>query len=166
MTITGVPAEKWADRSVRDAKFSIPPRAPCQEIAHLADKPGEAPAPAKYQVVTQSVSQGGASPKMGIVAPVKRVTIALAKAGTKVAVIKTKAAASKVAAVTGKIATPKSIIAEAKTAAPKGKGGKSASAVKLADKRAPKPQAKTRQTKDDKKTKGRIQVADAGGGRK
>jgi hypothetical protein len=156
MTITGVPAEKWADRSVREAKFSIPPRAPCQEIAHLADKPSEVPAPVKYQIA----SQGGASPKVGIVAPVARVVVARTKVGTKVAAIRTKGA-SKVAAVAGKIVAPKSILAEAKTAAPKGKDGKSASAVKLAEKRAPKTQSKTRQSKDDKKTKGRVRMADS-----
>ena len=163
MTITGVPAEKWADRSVRDAKFSIPPRAPCQEIAHLADKPGET-VPVKYQVVAQAVSQGGASPKVGIVAPVKTVTIAKIKGGTKVAVIKVNAA-SKIAAVAAKIAAPTSIVAEAKSGTTKGKSGAKAPAVKLADKRAPQPQAKTRQT-NDKKTKGRVQVADASGARK
>jgi hypothetical protein len=157
LTITGVPAEKWADKSVREARYSIPPRAPCQEIAHLADKPGEATAPAKYVIA----SQGGPSPKVGIVAPVPRVTLAKAKGGTKVAVISTRRT-SKVAAVDGKITAPKSIVAEAKSAPTKGKQSGKASAVKLAEKRAPKTQSKTKQTKDDKKTRGRVQVADSG----
>jgi hypothetical protein len=164
MTITGVSAEKWvADRSHH--KFSIPPRAPCQEIAHLADAPSQTvPLP---PVRTQVVVAGPPS-KMGNVTVVaaktaaRNITIAAVKGGTKVAVIKVKGG-SKVATVTGKIAEPKSIVASADS--PKGKRGKATPAVKLAEKAPPKSQAKAK-APDSKKGKGRIQVADARGSRK
>jgi hypothetical protein len=86
------------------------------------------------------------------------------KRGMQVAVIKVKGA-SKVAAVSGKIAQPKTIVADATVAAaqPKGKQGKANAAVKVAEKPASKSQAKAAA---GKKSKGRVQVADARGARK
>jgi hypothetical protein len=166
MTITGVAAEKWVAGKSQDAKFSIPARAPCQEVAHLAGTPTEAaPAPRAAKYIEVAAPQSGPSPRAMVVAPVKtRVAVVTVKRGTKVAVIKVKSA-SKVAAVTGKIAAPRSIVADAGVTAalPKPRRDKSAAKVKLAEKPAAKPPVAP---KDGKKAKGRVQVADARGARK
>ncbi len=38
LSITGIPAEKWVGTAVRKVNFTIPARAPCQEIAYLIDE--------------------------------------------------------------------------------------------------------------------------------
>ena len=180
MTITGVPAEQWVNGKPAGAKFSIPARAPCQEIAHLADAPSDVVPlpPSRKQVVVASASKATISDppsKPTVVAgpPSKStsVTVATVNPATKVAVIKVKGA-SKVAAVAGKIAQPKAIVASADftAALPKGKrdkaapatNDKAAAAVKLAE-QSPQSQAKA-----DKKgsAKGNVQLADARGARK
>jgi hypothetical protein len=147
MTITGVPAEKWVDGKPLGAKFSIPARAPCQEIAHLADTPS------KTTVVAGPPSKSTS------------VTVAVVKPGTKVAVIKVKGA-SKVAAVASKIAEPKAIVASAgfDAALPKDKRQKAA-AVKVAGKSPSESQAKPKAAKKGS-VKGNVQLADARGARK
>jgi hypothetical protein len=168
MTITGVPAEKWVGGKPQGAKFSIPPRAPCQEVAHLADAPSRAVPlpPTREPKYLQAAAQSGPSPKSAVVAPVKPLAVAIVtvKRGVKIARITVKAAASKVAAVTGKIAQPKAIVADAGSAAAaaKGKRDKTPAPVKLAEKPVAKPQAKAPSVK---KSKG-VQVADARGARK
>ena len=159
MTITGVPADKWADGKPQVAKFSIPERAPCQEIAYLADAPSEVAPPRERMQKperTQKIVQFAAGPpsKTG------NVSIVTVKGGTKLATIKVKSA-SKVAAVANTIAGPKSIVAAA--APVKGKPSKGAAAVKVAEKSAPKSQAKA---KDGKKGKSGVQLADARNARK
>jgi hypothetical protein len=174
MTITGVPAEKWVNGKPLGAKFSIPARAPCQEIAHLADTPSEVIPlpPSRSHVVTASASKStgaASSGKTTVVAgpPSKStsVTVAAVKPGTKVAVIKVKAA-SKVTAVASKIAEPKAIVAGAgfDAALPKDNRQKPA-AVKVAEKSPSKSQAKP---KADNKgpVQGNVQLADARGARK
>jgi hypothetical protein len=153
-TITGVAPEQWIGTKTRGT-FTLPPRAPCQEIAHLADRPDDAaPVPMHTQVV--------AGPPSKTATAVVAVTL---RHGMKMAVIKVKGA-SKVAAVNDKIAAPKTIVADAATTT-KGKRGKATAAVKVAEKAAEKPAAKPPiKAKDNKKTKGRIQVADARGARK
>lgn len=178
-TITGVPAEQWVGNKT-NAKFSIPARAPCQEIAHLADSPEEMiPLPPSRTVkvlvakvvapkpMVQQVSGPGSKTTSIAAIPVKggmKVAIIKVKTATKVAVATGKAAVvTKVAAVSAKIAAPQSIITDA--AKPKAQAGKAAPATKLADKSAPKAQTKAA---DAKKTAaaGRVQVADARATRK
>ena len=172
MTITGVPADKWVNGKPIGAKFSIPARAPCQEIAHLADARNEVVPlpPSRRQVVAASASKktiAAASGKTAVVAgpPSKStsVTVVAANRETKIAVITVKAA-SKVAAVASKIAQPKAIIANAgfTAALPEG-NNKPASAVKLAEKSLSQSQAKAGKKGS---VKGRIQLADARGVRK
>ena len=168
MTITGVPAEKWVNGKPQGAKFSIPARAPCQEIAHLADTPSEVVPlpPSRNQVVTASASKSTVSKTTVVAGPPSKstsVTVALVKPGTKVAVINVKGA-SKVAAAASKIAEPKAIVANAgfDAALPKGKHQKAA-AVKLAEKSPSKSQAKA---SNKGPAKGRVQLADARGARK
>lgn len=149
MTITGVPAEKWIGGKTRTAKFSIPARAPCQEIAYLADAPSvEIPLPRARETVKVKVMQASATPGE----KPSKVAVITVKRGAKVAVISVKRATR---------------VADAgfNAALPKGKRGKAAVAVKLAEKSPPKSQAKA---KDGKKGqgKGRVQVADARGARK
>ena len=181
-TITGVPADQWANNKTQSAKFSIPKRAPCQEIAHLADPHSEAvpsppPAPASIRVVQKVVHAAG-PPTRTMNVKTTNVVIATVKGGSKVAKI-TVRGTSQVANVEGQIAKPQSIIADA--ALPTGKRGKAADAVKVAGKQAPakvadkqapvkvaeKPAPKTqsasksKDTKEPTKAKGRIQVADA-----
>lgn len=163
MTITGVPAEKWIAGKSQNANFSIPARAPCQEIAHLADAPSTgAPAPSAKIVGVAAAAGGPPSKVAGIPQKTTKVAIITVKGGRKVAMIKVKSE-TKVAAMTGKIAKPKSIVAGAGFTAALPKGGKAIAAVKLAEKPASKPRAKVR---DAKKSKGRVQVADARGARK
>jgi hypothetical protein len=156
MTITGVPAEKWIDGKSKQAKFSIPARAPCQEIAYLADpRVDVVPTPPSPTPASRPVA-GPASKTTNIVAiPFRAIPI---KSGMKMAVIQVKSA-SKVAA---KIAAPPSLVA---AALPHGKRGKAATAVKVAEKSTSKSHAKA---KDSKKAagKGRLQVADARAARK
>ena len=144
MTITGVPAEKWVNGKPSGAKFSIPARAPCQEIAHLADSPNEVVPlpPSRRHVVVASASKTTARAvlsKTTVVAgpPSKStsVTVATVNREMKVAVIKVKAA-SKVAAVASRIAEPKAIVASAGfTAASRDhERDKTAPAVKAASK--------------------------------
>lgn len=170
MTITGVPAEKWVNGKPLGAKFSIPARAPCQEIAHLAHTPSEVVPlpPSRSHVVTASASKSTVpSSKTTVVAgpPSKStsVTVAVVNRDTKLAVIKVKGA-SKVAAVASKIAQPKAIVASAgfTAALPEGKRQKAA-AVKLAENSPSKSQAKASKKGP---VKGRVQVADARGARK
>jgi hypothetical protein len=165
MTITGVPADQWVNGKPLGAKFSIPARAPCQEIAHLADAPTKVVPlpPSRTQVVAvPSTTQVVAGP------PSKSTSVAVAtvKRGTKFAVIKVKRG-SKVTAVASKIAEPRAIVASAgfTAALPRGKRGKAAAAVKLAEKSPSKPQAKAKAGKKDS-GKGRIRLADARGARK
>jgi hypothetical protein len=161
MTITGVPAEKWVGSKTR-GNFSVPARAPCQEIAHLADAPTvEIPLPRRRETAKVHVMQASATPGEK---PTKVAVISV-KRGTKVAVVSVKSA-SKVAAVSTKIAAPKAIVADAgfTAALPKGKRGKAVVAIKLAEKSPAKTSGKA---KDGKKAgKGRVQVADARGARK
>lgn len=174
MTITGVPADQWVNGKPVGAKFSIPARAPCQEIAHLADAPTQTVPlpPSRTQVVAASASKTTvpASAKATVIAgpPSKStsVTVAVAKPGTKVAVIKVKAA-SKVAAVASKIAEPKAIVASAgfTAALPKGTRDKAAAAVKLAEKSPSESQAKSK-AGNKGSVKGNVQLADARGARK
>jgi hypothetical protein len=159
MTITGVPADKWAEGKPQIAKFSIPERAPCQEMAYLADAPREV-APPRPRVQkpeqVQKIVQFAAGP------PSKTggVSIVTVKGGTKVATIKVRGA-SKVAAVKGKIAAPASVFASATPA--KGKGSKGAASVKVAEKSSVKSKAKA---SDGKKGKSGVQVAEARNTRK
>lgn len=173
MTITGVPADKWVNGKPLGAKFSIPERAPCQEIAHLADSPNEVVPlpPSRRQVVVTSASKPtarAATSKTTVVAgpPSKStsVTVATVNRETKVAVIKVKAA-SKVAAVASKIAQPQAIVASAgfTAALPEGERDKTAPAVKLAKKSSSQSQAKAGKKGP---VKGSIQLADARGARK
>ena len=165
MTITGVPAEKWVNGKPLGAKFSIPARAPCQEIAHLADTPSEVVPlpPSRSHIVTASASKS--TVVAGPPSKSTSVTVATVKPGTKVAVIKVKAA-SKITAVASKIAEPKAIVASAgfDAALPKDNRQKAA-AVKVAEKSPSKSQAKP---KADNKgpVKGNVQLADARGARK
>jgi soluble lytic murein transglycosylase-like protein len=169
MTITGVPAEKWVGTKTR-GNFSIPARAPCQEIAYLADAPTvEIPLPRPRQTTKVKVMQASATPG----GKPSKVAVITVKRGTKVAVISVKGAtkvaavsvkgASKIAAVTTEIAAPKAIVADAgfTAALPKNKRGKAVAAVKVAEKSSAK-------AKDGQKSsgKGRVQVADARGARK
>jgi hypothetical protein len=181
-TITGVPADKWINGKPQQAKFSIPPRAPCQEIAHLADPPSRdvndapAPAPQVTQVAVVTTTKGKRSKT--VITSNTKVARTGATSKTQVAVVTTKGrnggkvVVSKVAAVTSKIATPAAIVAEKSSG--KGKRGKAvatakatkgAAKVKLAAKTPAKTKAKA---KDAKKApaKGRVQVADARDGRK
>jgi hypothetical protein len=154
-TITGMPAEKWADGKPQLTKFSIPPRAPCQDYAHLADPYSNDAPPVRVQetkiVQVASTPQGGSPSKVaGIPQSKAKVAIVAVKRGIKVAVINvaraTSKAATKVAAVKSRIAAPK------------------AAAVKVAEKSSAKPAAKA---KDTKKARGKgVQVADARGARK
>jgi len=173
MTITGVPAEKWVAGKAQDAKFSIPARAPCQEVAHLADDRNDDIQPSrsrevkvKVKYVEAAAPQSGPSPKAAVVAPVQKTKVAVVtvKRGTKVAQVKMKGS-SKVAAVTSKIAQPKAIVADAgfTAASPKGKRGKKTDTVKVAEKPASKSQGKAKA--GSKKSKG-VQVADARAARK
>lgn len=166
MTITGVPAEKWVAGKSQDAKFSVPQRSPCQEVAQQAGAPTEAVvASSRAPKYLEAAVQSGPSPRSTVVAPVKttKVAVVTVKRGMQVAVIKVKGA-SKVAAASGKIAQPKAIVADATASAaqPKGKPGKANAAVKVAEKPAAKSQAKAAAAK---KGKG-VQVADARGARK
>jgi hypothetical protein len=171
-TITGMPAEQWADGKPQLAKFSIPPRAPCQDYAHLADPHSNDAPPARPQetkiVQVAPTPQGGPPSKVaGIPQSKAKVAIVAVKRGVKVAVINVAKAASKaatkVAAVKSNIAAPKAIVAETATASSK---GKKAAAVKVAEKTAAKPAAKAKDTKKaPAKGKG-VQVADARGARK
>lgn len=177
MTITGVPAEKWVAGKSQDANFSIPPRAPCQEIAHLADGPKDEVKPSrtrqvKYVVAAAAPTQSGPSPRAAVVAPVKQtkmVAVVTVKRGTQIARINTKAEPSKVATAKEKIAAPASIVADAgSTAASSKSKRKTTEAVKVAEKSAPKPEAKAKaKAADQKKTPSKgVQVADARGARK
>jgi hypothetical protein len=173
-TITGMPAEKWADGKPQLAKFSIPPRAPCQDYAYLADPHSNDAPPARVQetkfVQVAATPQGGAPSKVaGIPQSKAKFAIIAVKRGVKVAVINVAKATSKVAtklaAVKSKIAAPKAIVAETAAASSKGKDNKAA-AVKVAEKLAAKPAAKAKDTKKaPAKGKG-VQVADARGARK
>ena len=162
MTITGKPPENWADGKPQNAKFSIPPRAPCQEIAYLADEPNDnvpLPRARVVEVITPAAGPHSKETKT-------KITIVRAKGGTKVAVINVHRGSSKVAAAKGKIAAPKTIVAEAKaSASPKARPGK-AKVTKVATKSAPKAEAP--RTKDSKKAagKGHVQLADARNARK
>jgi hypothetical protein len=162
MTITGKPAENWADGKPQHAKFSIPPRAPCQEIAYLADEPSEdvpLPRARVVEVITPAAGTRSTEAKT-------KITIVRAKGGTKVAVINVRKGTSKVAAAKAKIAAPKTIVADSgfTAASPKAKQGKT-KATKVAAKSAPKAEPKA---KDSKKAaaKGRVQLADARNARK
>lgn len=153
-TITGVPPERWVGTRDRGT-FTLPARAPCQEIAHLADAPagtGHAALPVGMQVAAGPPSKTTGGPVVSVRRPMQ---VALIKVRGKVAPVN-----GKVAALKGKIAEPKSIVAEAGSA--KDKGSKKAP-VKVAEKPAAKMQAKSR---DSKKAKGRVQLADARGARK
>jgi hypothetical protein len=172
-TITGMPAEKWADGKPQPAKFSIPPRAPCQDFAHLADPASQAVPlpPTRAPQYLEAAAPSGPSPRAIVVSPVNttKVAVVSVKRGTKVAVIRVKGAskvaavqakpATNIAAVSSKIAAPAPIVASAAASAapPKGKHGKAPAAVKVAEKAAPKSQAKA---KVIKKSKG-VQVAEA-----
>jgi len=165
MTITGVPADKWVNGKPLGAKFSIPARAPCQEIAHLADAPSEAVPlpPSRTKVVaapsTRTTVVAGPPSKS------TSVVVATVKREMKVAVINVKRA-GKVTAVASKIAEPKAIVATADTAAPsKRKDRKATAATKVADKSQSKSQAKATAGKKDA-GKDRIRLADARGARK
>jgi hypothetical protein len=159
MTITGKPAENWADGKPQHAKFSVPPRAPCQEIAYLADEPDDADVPLPrarvVEVITPAAGPHAKETKT-------KITIVRGKGGTKVAVINVRKGSSKVASVKAKIAAPKTIVAEA-AASPKGKHVNAKTATKVAAKSAPKAEAK-----GSKKaaSKGRVQLADARNARK
>jgi hypothetical protein len=171
-TITGMPAEKWADGKPQLAKFSIPPRAPCQDFAHLADPPTQVVPlpPARAPKYLEAAAQSGPSPRALVVSPVNttKVAVASVKRGAQVAVIQVRGAskvavqakpATKVATVSSKIAAPSPIVASAGVAAAPstGKQGKAPAAVKVAEKATPKSQAKAKVTK---KSKG-VQVAEA-----
>ena len=172
-TITGVAAENWVGTKTRGS-FSIPPRAPCQEIAYLADQPpardvndAPAPAPQLTKVAVVTVTKGQRSKT--VVTSTK-----VAKAGdaakTQVAVVTTKTkgkvTVSKVASVTSKIAAPATIVAE-KSSAGKGKPGKEKSPVKVAEKAPAKTAAKAKPEKAGKKAgKGLVKLADAQAARK
>ena len=120
-TITGVPAEQWANGKPQ-ANFSIPPRAPCQEIAHLADPPrkdiNDAPAPESQvtQVAVVTTTKGKRSETV-ITAKTKE-TQTGATSKMQVAIVTTKGknggkvVVSKVEPVKGKIAAPATIVAE------------------------------------------------------
>jgi hypothetical protein len=159
MTITGVPVDKWTDGKPPVTKFSIPARAPCQEIAYLAEARGEvAPPQPRMQKPerVQNIVQFAAGP------PSKTggVSIVTVKGGTKVATINVRGA-SKAAVATRKIAAPAPIFASAAPA--KVNRDKAIAAVKVADKTSVKSQAKA---KDSKKGKGGVQLADARNARK
>jgi hypothetical protein len=166
MTITGKPPENWADGKPQHAKFSIPARAPCQEIAYLADDASEdVPLPRSRVVEVVTPAAGPRSKETKT-----KITITREKSGTKVAVINVRKGNTKVAAVKAKIAAPRTIVADAgfTAASPKAKPGKAQATnktTKLAAKSAPKAAPKA---KDSKKApaKGRVQLADARGARK
>ena len=183
-TITGVPADQWANGKPQSAKFSIPKRAPCQEIAHLADPhsefvPSPLPAPASIRVVqrvVQRVVHAAGPPTKTTNVKVTNVVISTVKGGAKVAKITVKGESkiatvrgtSKVAAIKGEIAKPMSIIADAQPSKVKrdkaiatAKAADKQAPVKVAGKQAPKTQAKAKDAKEPTKAKGRIQVADA-----
>jgi soluble lytic murein transglycosylase-like protein len=182
MTITGVPADKWVNGKAQQAKFSIPARAPCQEIAHLADPPArdvdKAPAPAAPVTQVAVVTSTKGKRSKTVITSNTKVAKTGATSKMQVAVITTKGknggkvVVSKVAAVTGKIAAPATIIAEKSSG--QGKRGKIVATVKVAKAvatvkvakvaAAEKAPAKTSaKAKDTKKApaKGRVQVADA-----
>ncbi|HET7681441.1 MAG TPA: lytic transglycosylase domain-containing protein [Xanthobacteraceae bacterium] len=159
MTITGVPADKWVNGKPMGAKFSIPARAPCQEIAHLADAPTKVVPlpPSRTQVVAvPPTTQVVAGP------PSKSTSVAVAtvKRGTKVAVIKVKRE-DKLTAVASKTETQKAAVASAGFAAalPKDKRGQAAK-VRVAEKSPAKAQAKAKPGKKDS-GKARVRLADA-----
>ncbi len=179
-TITGVPAEKWVGAKHQNTKFSIPARAPCQEIAHLADSPADIIPlpPTRVAKITASkvIQASGPGSKITAIAAIAvkggmKVAVINVKSATKVAVASAKATVAtgrsavvtKVAAVSAKIAAPQSLIADA--AKSKAPTGKAAATVKLADKSTPKPRAKATDSKKAS-AKGRVQVADARPARK
>lgn len=187
MTITGVPAEKWVNGKPQHAKFSIPARAPCQEIAHLADPPTrdgkDAPAPVEHVTRVAVVTTTKGRRSKTVITSNTKVAKTGATSKTQVAVVTTKGkngrkvVVSKVAAVAGKIAAPAAIVAEKSPG--KGKRDKVVAPVKVAKAvatakvakvaAAEKPSAKTSaKAKNAKKApaKGRVQVADARGARK
>lgn len=165
MTITGKPAENWADGKPRNAKFSIPPRAPCQEIAYLADDTSEDVPLPRARVVEVITPAGGSRAKE----TKTKITITSGKSGTKVAVINVRKGTTKVAAVKAKIAAPKTIVADAGLTAPspKAKAGKAKVTNKTTKLVAKSPKAEPK-AKDSKKaaTKGGVQLADARNARK
>lgn len=148
LSITGRPAEEWAGKTPRKVNFTIPARAPCQDIAYLADAPAE-----EDEI-----------PLPPVRAAAKTVEASAAKAKPA------RKAVSKVAAVESKIAAPASIVADAGT--PKGKRGK-AKAVKVAEKSSGKGSAKAASAKSAKdksvkkaSAKSRVRIADAQSTRK
>lgn len=146
LSITGLPAEKWVGGAQRKANFTIPPRAPCQDFAHLADAPDN---------------------RDDIPLPRTRLSAKTIEASADAVKIKgTVKAVSKVAAVKSEIAAPVSIMADARSHK-KGKR-ENETPVKVAEKSSGKTSAKAAAEKSDKKTKGkgRIQIADARSSRK
>jgi hypothetical protein len=174
MTITGVPAEKWVGSKTR-GNFTLPARAPCQEIAHLADSPTadsptvDIPMPRPRGTTKVDVMQASAEPGQ----KPSKVAVITVKRGTKVAVISVKrtgkaaATTTQVAAIKGKIAAPAKIIVAEKSAekGKRGKNDKQKSLAKFAEKAPAKAAAKAKPEKSGKKS-GRVQVADARAARK
>lgn len=170
MTITGKSPENWADGKPQHAKFTIPPRAPCQEIAYLADEP-DSDVPLPRARVVEVVTPPGAPPSQQTKT---KITIVRGKSGTKVAVVNVHKGNSKVASVKAKIAEPKTIVADAAPKASRGKAkatkvagkAEAKAATKVAAKSAPKAEAP--KAKDSKRAagKGHVQLADARNARK
>lgn len=124
--ITGVQPERWVGTKDRGT-FTLPARAPCQEIAYLADAPAGA-GNAALPVVYTRVAAGPPSKTTSVPAVGTR-------RGMQVAVIK----------VRGKAAA-KSVVADARSTTGKSLRGKAPA--------------------NAKKSKGRVQLADARGARK
>lgn len=176
-TITGVPADKWINGKPQEATFTIPARAPCQEIAHLADPPtrdvkdAPAPAPQVTEVAVVTTTKGKRS--RTVITSKTKVAKTGATSKTQVAVVTTKGKndrkvlVSKVAAVKGKIAAPAAIVvAKSPGGGKRGKAvAKAAAKVKVAAD-APAKTAATAKIAKKTPAKGRVHVADAGGGRK
>jgi hypothetical protein len=161
-TITGVPAEQWARVKTHRVSFTIPARAPCQEIAHLADAPRDEiplPRPRETVKIAQATTAAPSNKTAG------KTTVVTVKRNTQVAVI-TVRSASKVSVVTAKIAAPVSIVADNRsakpqTAAAKDNGSKEKAAVKVAEKTSAKTAAKPKDAKKTTAKGGGVQVAEA-----
>ena len=158
--ITGVPAEQWVRAKTHRVSFTIPARAPCQEIAHLADAPrDEIPLPRPRETVKIAQASAAASNKTA-----GKTTVVTVKRNTQVAVI-TVRSASKVSVVTAKIAAPASIVADNRSAgtqiaAGKHQGSKEKAPAKVAEKTPAKTAAKPKDAKKASATGG-VQIAEA-----
>jgi soluble lytic murein transglycosylase-like protein len=134
-TITGLPAEQWANGKPQQANFSIPKAAPCQEIAHLADPPpvkGGDDAPPSQPKVTEVavVTKTKGKRSETVITSKTEQTNTGATQKTQVAIVTTKGknggkvVVSKVASVKSKIAAPETIVAEKSSGKVTAKGKK------------------------------------------